>query len=105
VTYSSSTNTLALWINPDSDDNSAPLPVASNTAASYVAIGQSTPMTLFIGAGDNNDAQNLRTQANGPGAPLLPFVGLIQSVALYSSALQATDLAQHFQAGAESSGT
>jgi hypothetical protein len=102
VTYSSSTNTLALWINPDSDDNSAPLPIASNTSANYAAPDQSTPMTLFIGTGDNNDAQTLRTQANGPGAPLLPFVGLIQSVALYSTALQPTDLAAHFAAGAAS---
>ncbi len=99
VTYNSSMNTLSLWINPDSDDASAPTPIASNTSANYVPVGQSTPMTFFIGAGDNSDTQT-RTVANGPGAPLLPFVGLIQSVALYNSALNPTDLAAHFEAGA-----
>jgi hypothetical protein len=57
-------------------------------------------VTFFIGAGDNQDAQTPRTQAGGTGAPLLPFQGLIQSVALYNTALDPTDLASHFQNGA-----
>ena len=57
-------------------------------------------MTFFIGAGDNQDAQTPRTQDGGAGAPLLPFQGLIQSVALYNTALDPTDLASHFQNGA-----
>jgi hypothetical protein len=109
VTYKSATQVLSLWINPQSgtDSSNPPPPTAAwppspMTTTTYVAIDPTQPLTFFIGAGDNQDAQNPRTQAGGAGAPLLPFQGLIQSVALYSSALDSTDLASHFADGAES---
>jgi hypothetical protein len=92
-------NTLSLFLNPGSDTG-APAAANFTTTFDYLPVGQSQQMTFFIGAGDNNDAQNPRTQANGPGAPLLPFQGQIQSVALYGSALHAGDLQFHFQNGA-----
>jgi hypothetical protein len=96
-------NTLSIWLNPGSDDMAGPPTANFTTTFSYLPVGQSQQMTFFIGAGDNSDAQNLRTQANGPGAPLLPFQGQIQSVALYSSALNVDDLALHFENGAGTS--
>jgi hypothetical protein len=112
VTFKSSsgtTGTLSLWINPASDDDSntppppiaawPPPPPAPPTTTTYVAIDSTQPMTFFIGAGDNQDAQTPRTQDGGAGAPLHPFQGLIQSVALYNTALEPTDLASHFQNG------
>jgi hypothetical protein len=105
MTFKSATQVLSLWINPasDSDSNTPPPPTAAwppdpTTITPYVAIDPTQPVTFFIGAGDNEDAP--RTQAGGPGAPLVPFQGLIQSVALYSTALDPTDLASHFQNGA-----
>jgi hypothetical protein len=58
------------------------------------------PVTFFIGAGNCNEAP--RTQDLGSGAPAYPFKGLIQSVALYNTALDPTDLASHFADGAGS---
>jgi hypothetical protein len=109
VTFTSATQVLSLWINPaseGSDGNSpAPPPTAAwppspDTTTPYVAIDPTQPVTFFIGAGDNQDAQTPRTQDGGAGAPLVPFQGLIQSVALYNTALDPTDLASHFQNGA-----
>jgi hypothetical protein len=107
VTFNSTTQVLSLWINPASDDdsNNPPPPTAAwppppVTTTPYVAIDPTQPVTFFIGAGDNQNAQTPRTQGGGPGAPLLPFQGLIQSVALYSTALDPSDLASHFQNGA-----
>jgi hypothetical protein len=109
VTFKSATHVLSLWINPqsDSDSNNPPPPTAAwppppppVTTTPYVAIDSTQPVTFFIGAGDNQDAQTPRTQGGGPGAPLVPFQGLIQSVALYNAALEATDLASHFEDGA-----
>jgi hypothetical protein len=97
---SGTTGTLSLWINPSSDDTSVPPTAAFTRQTTYVAVDPTQPVTFFIGAGDNQDAQTPRTQAGGPGAPLLPYQGLIQSVALYSSALDSTDLASHFANGA-----
>jgi hypothetical protein len=94
------TGTLSLWINPASDDTSTPPTATFTTTATYFPVDQSTPVTFFIGAGDNQDAP--RTQAGGSGAPLTPYQGLIQSVALYNSALNPTDLASHFEDGATS---
>ena len=98
---------LSLWINPasDSDSNTPPPPTAAwppspATITPYVAIDPTQPVTFFIGAGDNQNAQTPRTQDGGAGAPLVPFQGLIQSVALYNTALDPTDLASHFQNGA-----
>ena len=90
--------TLSLWINPGNDDPSVQPTPAFTTQTTYVAVNSTQPVTFFIGAGDNQDV--LRTQAGGPGAPLVPFQGLIQSVALYNSALEPTDLASHFADGA-----
>jgi hypothetical protein len=104
VTFESTngtTGTLSLWINPasDTDSNTPPPPTASfATQTTYVAADPTQPMTFFIGAGDNQNAP--RTQDGGPGAPTVPFQGLIQSVALYDSALDPTDLASHFANGA-----
>jgi Concanavalin A-like lectin/glucanases superfamily len=98
---SGNTGTLSLWINPasDADSNTPPPPTATfTTQTTYVAVDPTQPLTFFIGAGDNQDAP--RTQDGGAGAPLVPFQGLIQSVALYSTALDPTDLASHFQNGA-----
>jgi hypothetical protein len=107
VTFNSATQVLSLWINPasDSDSNTPPPPTAAwppspTMTTAYAAIDPTQPVTFFIGAGDNQDAQTPRTQAGGPGAPLLPFQGLIQSVALYNTALDPTVLASHFQDGA-----
>ena len=105
VTFASTngtTGTLSLWINPDSDDTSTPPTADFTQTVTYAAIDQTVAVTFFIGAGDNQNAQTPRTQAQGAGAPLLPYQGLIQSVALYSSALQPTDLASHFADGAAS---
>jgi len=107
VTFESTngtTGTLSLWINPasDTDSNTPPPPTANFTMqTTYVAVDPTQPLTFFIGAGDNQDAQTPRTQAGGAGAPLVPFQGLIQSVALYNTALEPTDLASHFESGAE----
>ena len=106
VTFASTngtTGTLSLWINPasDTDSNTPPPPTASfTTQTTYVAVDPTQPLTFFIGAGDNEDAQTPRTQDGGAGPPLVPFQGLIQSVALYSTALDPTDLASHFENGA-----
>ncbi|MGA8496280.1 MAG: LamG-like jellyroll fold domain-containing protein [Xanthobacteraceae bacterium] len=99
---SGTTGTLSLWIDPDGDDTSVPPTANFTTQTTYVAVDSTQPMTFFIGAGDNQNAQTPRTQDGGPGAPLVPFQGLIQSVALYNSALQPTDLASHFADGAGS---
>ena len=110
VTFNSATQVLSLWIDPasDSDGNTPPPPPtaawpppppAPPTTTTYVAIDPTQPMTFFIGAGDNQDAQTPRTQGGGAGAPLHPFQGLIQSVALYNTALEPTDLASHFADG------
>ena len=95
---SGTTGTLSLWINPSSDDTSVAPTATFSTQTTYVAVDPTQPVTFFIGAGDNQDAP--RTQAGGPGAPLVPFQGLIQSVALYNTALEPTDLASHFADGA-----
>ena len=55
-------------------------------------------LSFFIGANANETA--LRTQDGGAGAPLYPFQGQIQSVALYNVALSAGDLSAHFGNGA-----
>jgi hypothetical protein len=97
---SGTTGTLSLWIDPSSDDTSVSPTAIFTTQTTYVAVDPTQPVTFFIGAGDNQDAQTPRTQGGGPGAPLVPFQGLIQSVALYNAALEATDLASHFEDGA-----
>jgi hypothetical protein len=105
VTFESATQVLSLWIDPDSDTAAAPTadwPPSPATTTTYVAVDPTQPVTFFIGAGDNQDAQTPRTQDGGTGAPLHPFQGRIQSVALYNAALDPTDLASHFADGASS---
>jgi Concanavalin A-like lectin/glucanases superfamily len=105
VTFQSTngtSGTLSLWIDPASDDTSTPPTPTFSTPATYFPIDTSVAVTFFIGAGDNQNAQTPRTQAQGPGAPLVPYQGLIQSVALYNTALDPTDLASHFADGATS---
>jgi hypothetical protein len=56
-------------------------------------------VTFFIGAGGSD--QPLRTPTMNPdGAPENPFMGLIQSVALYSPPLNSTDIQSHYSSGA-----
>jgi hypothetical protein len=100
---SGTTGTLSLWIDPSSDDEDPSVPPTASfaTQTTYAEIDPTQAMTFFIGAGDNQNA-TLRTQAGGPGAPQGPFQGLIQSVALYNTALEPTDLASHFADGASS---
>ena len=104
VTYSSTSNELSLWINPQtaSDVSNPPPPMATWTNPDknfvYAAIDTTQPATFFIGAG----APQLPPRtANGDanGAPLAPFQGWIQSVALYDKALSADDLNTHFENG------
>ena len=99
--------TLALWVNPSSeedDQSNPPPPMATQTFpnTNYAPVDPTQPVTFFIGAGAND--QPLRTPtANPMGAPLYPFQGLIQSVALYSSMLSPTDLGSHFENGSSGS--
>jgi hypothetical protein len=98
VTYDSTQQTLSFWVNPTTDDMSNPLPAAFTASTAYVPIDPSLMLSFFIGANANDVA--LRTQDGAAGAPLYPFEGQIQSVALYSTALSATELAIHFGFGA-----
>jgi hypothetical protein len=92
-------NTLSIWLNPGSNDTAGPPTANFTTTFKYLPVGESQQMTFFIGAGANE--QPLRTPTMNPdGAPEFPFVGQIQSVALYSSALGVDDLALHFENGA-----
>jgi len=89
----------SLWINPLNDNNTPPANWTSGSSTNYVAADPSQLTAIFIGAGAND--QPLRTPTMNPmGAPLYPFQGQIQSVALYSSMLDANDLQSHFVAGA-----
>jgi hypothetical protein len=94
------TGTINLWINPqsmgDTPNPPPPSPAWTLQNSGYVPVDPTQPVTFFIGAGDSNDAQTLRTQPMGTGAPLYPFKGQIQSVALYSSVLGPTDVQNHF---------
>jgi hypothetical protein len=98
---------LAIYNNPDSDDPSTPpapvWPNANSPAPANLAYTGAAPSQLtqvFIGAGGTDEA--LRTMGGAMGAPLFPFMGQIQSVALYKMALDATTLQDHFEQGASS---
>jgi hypothetical protein len=100
VTFESGTGTLSLWINPQSESdlpNPPPPTPAFTTQTTYVPVDPTQLVTFFIGADANQEA--LRTMDGGPGAPLFPFQGQIQSVALYSTALDANTLQSHFTNG------
>jgi hypothetical protein len=68
----------------------------------YVPVDATQQVNYFIGAGQN--AVPPRTQNGAMGAPEFPFQGAIQSVALYGTALDPTDLQSHFQAGTPEGG-
>ena len=102
VTCDANTN-ISLWINPlsQSDMQNPPPPPPTWTSpapTNYAAADPNQLLAIFIGAGANDQA--LRMQPNGAGAPLYPFQGQIQSVALYDSVLDAADLQSHFLGGA-----
>lgn len=94
---------MQLWINPTQADTPNPPPAAavwtSPKSTGYFAADPSQLTAIFIGAGDNEDAQTLRTQDGGGGAPLYPFQGQIQSVALYGSVLGPDTIQEHFNNG------
>jgi hypothetical protein len=90
---------ISLWINPSSDTPAPPSATwTSPMPTGYMQVDTTQPVTFFIGAGDCTEPP--RTQNLGSGAPAFPFKGHIQSVALYSTALDPTDLASHFADGA-----
>lgn len=71
---------------------------ASFTQSGYVAINGADPnlqMTFYIGAGQNDKPP--RTQDGGMGSPEYPFLGKMQSVALYKSA--SINVQQHYESG------
>lgn len=104
VTCDSTSGMINLWINPLSqgDTPNPPPPPPTWTSpmpTGYVAADPSQLTAAFIGAGAND--QPLRTpMANPQGAPLYPFQGLVQSVALYGGLLDPGDIASHFMSGA-----
>jgi hypothetical protein len=86
---------ITLFANGVDQTTTATPQVFPNTG--YVPVGATQQVTYFIGAGQNEFA--LRTQNGATGAPEFPFLGQIQSVALYGTALSTTDLQSHFSAG------
>ncbi len=103
VTCDSSSGIIKLWINPQSQSDTPNPPPPPPTWTSpmptgYVAADPSQLTAAFIGAGAND--LPLRTATTNPqGAPLYPFQGLIQSVALYGGLLDPSDMQSHFLSG------
>jgi hypothetical protein len=103
-------NFLRLWINPQfgtPPDTNTPTQVppnatwTSSTTVVYAPVDPTQqPLTFFIGAGYNEEP--VRTQDGVTDAPMYPFRGQIQSVALYQAALDPSDLAEHFSSGSGS---
>jgi hypothetical protein len=58
-----------------------------------------TTQPIWIGAGAPFVARRPTQAAGMPGSPLFPFVGAIQDVALYRTALSAGDINTHFRNG------
>jgi hypothetical protein len=58
-----------------------------------------TTQPIWIGAGAPFVARRPTQAAGMPGSPLFPFVGAIQDVALYRTALPAADISTHFRNG------
>jgi hypothetical protein len=82
-------NTLTLFVNGE-QQGQGPLPSA------YVA---NTVQPLWIGAGAPFVTRRPMQAAGMPGSPLFPFVGAIQDVALYKTALVAGEIDTHFRNG------
>jgi len=85
-----------LFVNPPAEPVPPP-PTWTSGPTNYVAADPSQLLQCFIGAGANN--QPTRSATNPSGAPLYPFQGLIQSVAVYSTALDPTVIQSHFAIG------
>jgi hypothetical protein len=64
--------------------------------SAYVA---NTVQPLWIGAGAPYVDRRPMQQAGMPGSPLFPFVGAIQDVAIYKTALMASEIDTHFRNG------
>jgi hypothetical protein len=58
-----------------------------------------TTQPIWIGAGAPFVPRRPTQPAGMPGSPLFPFVGAIQDVALYRTALTASDISTHFRNG------
>jgi hypothetical protein len=86
----------SIWVNPQSETQ-MPGPNWTSPQTNYVAADASQIQQAFIGAGANN--QMPRTQDGGTGAPLFPFQGLIQSVAVYQTALDSGTIQSHYTIG------
>ena len=86
-----------LWVNPGSDTSTPPPANWTSDPTNYVAADPSQLLQCFIGAGANN--QTPRMNDGGTGSPSFPFQGLIQSVAVYQTALNADIVLNHFQSG------
>jgi hypothetical protein len=105
----SSQGPLALYNNPDGDTSAPPSPVWPNPTSpspsglAYTAAAPSQLTQVFIGAGGTDLA--IRSMADATGAPQFPFMGQIQSVGLYSRALNPVEIQLHFQNGATTSRT
>lgn len=102
MTCDSTTGMINIWINPAGGDTPNPPPPpatwTSPKPTGYVAADPTQLTAAFIGAGFNEGP--LRTPTTNPqGAPLYPFQGLIQSVALYSGFLNPSDIQSHFTTG------
>ena len=102
IAVSGDTNTgvVNVWKNPQtqSDLSNPPPPMPNQTInANYVAADPTQLLAIFIGAGAND--QPVRSVDGGNGAPLLPFVGQIQDVALYGAVLDGNTLKNHFTNG------
>jgi hypothetical protein len=89
VTYDAASTTLTLYVNDQP-------PVS--TSASYIP---NTSSPLYIGAGVPY-SPNRQTPGSLSGGPLFPFVGAIQDVAIYNTALKPTDIRSHFNNGSGS---
>lgn len=96
---------MQLWIDPEntqSDTDTPPPPPPPNwtspQSTGYAAIGTGQPVTFFIGAGANDFPIRTPT-ANPQGAPLYPFQGKIQDVALYYGVLDPTKIQNHYITG------
>lgn len=95
VTGDSSTGNFNFFVS----GQDGPLMTDMLSSTGYVATDPTQQqLTFFIGAGRND--QPPRTQPGNPsGAPLFPFQGRIQSVALYGALLDSNDLQSHFSDG------
>lgn len=79
-------------------DDTSPKTNPSVPGAGYVPTASGTPVTFFIGAG-RNDQMPRTTNGDTNGSPENPFMGVLQSVALYSPSISSTDIQSHYSAG------